>query len=88
MSRNFNNQLEEMKEFIKKQNWLLVEGIVDFEESDEGLFELSERLKEIDVILIYDKNNLSDEFSLTFLYQIARNENVEIREYQMGNDVN
>jgi DNA invertase Pin-like site-specific DNA recombinase len=81
MSGDLDYQLEEMKEFIKEKNWLLVEAIIDFNDSSDGLFELSDRLRNIDIILIYKRDGISDEFSLKLLYEIGRNENVEVIEY-------
>lgn len=87
MSEEIDRNLEEMRAYIKKMNWLLVEAIFDYVGSCEGLFNLSEKLKDIDIILIYDKRNISDEFSFDFLNQTARSENVEIKEYQQCTDI-
>ncbi|MCI1590257.1 MAG: hypothetical protein LKH79_06845 [Heyndrickxia oleronia] len=80
-------KLEEMRAYIKKKKWSLVEAIFDYIGSCEGLFNLSENLKTIDIILIYDRSNISDEFNLEFLYQIALSENVEIKEFRLCNDI-
>ncbi len=87
MSEEIDRKLEEMRAYIKKRNWSLVEAIFDYIGSCEGLFNLSEKLKEIDIILIYDSSNISDEFSLDFLYQSARSENVEIKEFRLCTDI-
>lgn len=81
MTEKVDSKLEEMREFVKEQNWFLVEGIVDDEGSFEGLLNLSEKLEGIDIIVIYDKKNVADKFNLQFLYQVANNEKVEIIEY-------
>lgn len=87
MSNEIEHNLEEMRVYIKKRNWSLVEAIFDYIGSCEGLFNLSEKLKDIDIILIYDRSNISDEFSLEFLYQTARSENVEIKEFRLCIDI-
>jgi hypothetical protein len=74
--------IEEMKDYIQSQKWSLIEGIIDYEGSSEGLFNLLEKLKGINIVLIYSKKSISDEFSLNLLYQTARTENVEILEYK------
>lgn len=81
MSKKIDLNLEDMKKYIRKQKWLLVEGIFDNEGSCEGLFSLSEKLNGIDIILIYNRDNISDEFSLQFLYKTAKSENVEVIEF-------
>lgn len=81
MTEEFDSKIEEMKEFIDEQNWILVEGLVDDEGSFEGLLNLSEKLQEIDIIVIYDKKNIVDIFNLEFLFQVANNEDVEVVEY-------
>ncbi|HHY73870.1 MAG TPA: hypothetical protein GX497_11775 [Bacillus bacterium] len=81
MSEEIEHNLDKMHDYIKKQKWLLIEGIIDYRGSSDGLFTLPEKLNEIDVILIYDKNNIIDEFNLEFLYKIAKSENVEVKEY-------
>lgn len=87
MSNEIEHNLEEMRVYIKKRNWSLVEAIFDYIGSCEGLFNLSGKLKDIDIILIYDRSNISDEFSLEFLYQTARSENVEIKEFRLCIDI-
>lgn len=87
MSKEIDNNLEAMRRFIKNQKWLLIEAIFDYMGSCEGLFNLVDKLQEIDIILIYDKNNITDEFSLNFLYQIAHSEDVEIKEYRVDCDI-
>lgn len=83
MSEEVEHLLLEMKAYVEKQKWLLIEAIFDYIGSCEGLFNLSEKLKDVDIILIYDRRNISDEFILDFLYQIARSENVEIKEFRL-----
>ncbi|MBP3039561.1 hypothetical protein J9303_08675 [Bacillaceae bacterium Marseille-Q3522] len=55
---------------------------MDFEGSSEGLFSLLEKIKGIDIILIYDKNNISDEFNLEFLFKTSATEKFEIKEFR------
>lgn len=78
--------LQEMQAFITKHNWQLVEAIFDYEGSCEGLFKLSERLEDINLILIYDKDHISDEFSSEFLYKIAQSEKIEIIDLRLCKD--
>ena len=52
MSEEMDYKLEEMRAYIKKKKWSLVEAIFDYIGSCEGLFNLSENLKTIDIILI------------------------------------
>lgn len=85
MSDEIEHSLDKMHDFIKKQKWLLTEGIIDYRGSSEGLFSLLNKLNEIDIILIYHKSNISDEFNLEFLYEIAKSENIEIIEFVLSN---
>lgn len=86
MSKKKDLNIEGMKKYIKKQKWELVEGIFDYEGSCEGLFSLLGKLNRIDIILIYNRNNISDEFILQFLYETAKSENVEVIEFNMDDD--
>ncbi|MCC3359107.1 hypothetical protein [Bacillus sp. REN16] len=82
MCQDINEKLEEMKKFVNQQKWNLIEGIVDFEGSSEGLFSLLEKKKGIDIILIYNMNNISDDFNLEFLFKTSAAEKFEIKEYR------
>ncbi|WP_458411460.1 hypothetical protein ACNQFZ_11355 [Schinkia sp. CFF1] len=81
ISEETDKNLEAMRTYINKKKWVLVEAIFDYIGSCDGLFNLSEKLQDIDLILIYDWNNITDEFSSKFLYQIAHTEKIKIKEF-------
>ena len=88
MSEKIDKKLNEMRTYIHKRNWILLEAIFDYSGSCDGLFNLPEKLKGIDIILIYDTSDLLDDFSLDFLFQLARSENIEIIRFITGSERN
>ena len=81
MSEEIESNIDKMHDYIKKQQWMLIEGIIDYRGFSDGLFTLSEKMSQIDLILIYDKKNIIDEFNLEFLYKLAKSENVDVIEF-------
>ncbi|QCV55271.1 hypothetical protein FA954_06430 [Thermoactinomyces vulgaris] len=72
--------INELIEYVKKQNWELVTGVVENLNSSDGLFEIINMIHEVDAILIY-KKNITDEFNLQLLSELARQEKIEIIDF-------
>ncbi|MBS4218328.1 hypothetical protein KHA96_08390 [Bacillus sp. FJAT-49711] len=81
MSEKIDDRLKEIHTYIKSMQWQLVEAVFDYKDSWDGLYTLSEKLKGIDIILIYSIESISDDFAVEFIYKIAENENVVVKKY-------
>jgi hypothetical protein len=79
---NTNEILQMMKEQFEKEDWEFSELFVDNIDEYERLMEIiTEELKSLDVLFVYSKINICDDFYRDLLYQSAQVENVTIKEY-------
>ncbi|MCY7905578.1 hypothetical protein MOB40_11765 [Bacillus inaquosorum] len=81
---NLNTQeiLQELKEKFKKEKWELSGLFIDkINEYENLMVMITEELSEVDVIFLYSKNNIKDEFFWNLLCQTAKIENVLIKEF-------
>lgn len=82
--KNFKNKriLNKMKKDIQKLEWKHLEMIVDQVEGYDGLLYLiTNDLEKIDVVYVYDINNIHDDFYWELLVESAKIEEVIIKEY-------
>lgn len=81
---NLNTQeiLQELKEKFKDEKWELSGLFIDkINEYENLMVMITEELSEVDVIFLYSKNNIKDEFFWNLLCQTAKIENVLIKEF-------
>jgi ABC-type uncharacterized transport system substrate-binding protein len=74
--------IDKMKANFQKENWRFAGLFIDkINEYDRLMDVITEELKKVDVIYLYSKNNICDEFYWNFLLQTAKVENVLIKVY-------
>ncbi|PGZ77306.1 hypothetical protein COE55_17875 [Priestia megaterium] len=74
--------LQNMKGQFNKENWEFFGLFLDKNGEYEGLMDIiTNELKRIDVLFLYSKNNIYDEFYWQLLIQSARTENISIKIY-------
>ncbi|MBA4544565.1 hypothetical protein H1164_17185 [Thermoactinomyces daqus] len=74
--------IKKLREYVKKKNWELAGRTVEACNSSDGLFEILNKLNEFDAILIYNRENILDEFNRQLLSGLATEGQIEIIEYR------
>lgn len=79
---NTKEVIKSMKGKFEKENWKLFKLFIDNRNEYDNLMEMiTDDLKKVDILFIYSKNNIFDDFYWNLLCQSARIESVLIYEY-------
>ncbi|WP_099363583.1 hypothetical protein [Fredinandcohnia onubensis] len=73
--------VNKLKLFVEESGWNLLGGIIDIPGQSDGLLEIIEKIDEIDIIVIYNKNNIVDDFNYKLLFQLEKLGKPQIKEY-------
>ncbi|WP_226528179.1 hypothetical protein [Metabacillus niabensis] len=79
---NTKEVLNRMKEEFEKEDWELAALIVDQINSyDNLMIMITKELVKADILYLYSKSNITDDFYWNLLCQTSKIENVSIKEY-------
>ncbi|MDQ0254133.1 ABC-type uncharacterized transport system substrate-binding protein [Evansella vedderi] len=74
--------LKEMKKKFEKENWKLSGLFIDkINEYENLMVMITDKLNKADILFLYSKNNVRDDFYWNLLYQTANVEDVILKEF-------